>query len=197
MQSGASFVIREPYRLATLISAITCIGFSCGCRTLQKPYARSERPSFFEQEIYSRNWTAPDGAVIRFLNATITNFASHGEIMIAGFGETNANQVRCVELYRINRKADANMHDKFVLLDHDWGPREQGWWPSVVLSVEPVAEPKKITFRITRETLPGRGLEQKRLLYFLDYSSEIGVTPNMRELWLAVPEQQQHSHLKK
>ena len=108
-------------------------------------------------------------------------------MMIARFGDTNANQVRCLEIYRVNRKSDATLHDTFVLLDHDWGPREQGWWPSLVLSVEPIENIDRITFRITRETLPGRDMERKRLLYFLDYRSDVGVRPNMSELWLAIP----------
>jgi len=108
--------------------------------------------------------------------------------MIARFGDTNSNQVRCLELYRVNRKTDPTLRDTFVLLDHDWGPREQGWWPSVVISVEPTVSADRITFKIARETLPGRGLPKRRLLYFLDYRSGIGVTPSISEWWLAVPE---------
>ena len=108
--------------------------------------------------------------------------------MIARFGDTTANLARCLEFYRVNRTPEAALRDTFVLLDHDWGPREQGWWPSVVLSVEPITSGERITFRIMRETMPGRGLERKRLLYFLDYRSGVGVRPNMSELWLAIPE---------
>lgn len=178
-------------RLFTVsVSSVASLVVSCGCGSMQKQYAPSERPSFFEAEIRSRTWADLDGVAVRFLSATVTNFGSHGEIMIARFGDTNANQVRCLELYRVNRKTDATLHDTFVLLDHDWGPREQGWWPSVVLSVEPIVDAESIAFRITRETLPNRGVERKRLLYFLDYRKGVGVTPNMSELWLAIPEGQ-------
>lgn len=163
---------------------------SCGCGSLQRQYTPSERPSFFESEIRSRLWVDPDGVPVHFLSATVTNLGSHGEIMITRFGDTNSNQVRCLELYRVNRKTDATLHDKFILLDHDWGPREQGWWPSVVVSIEPVVNTDKIIFRITRETLPGRGIERKRLLYYLDYRIGVGVRPNMSEFWLAIPEGQ-------
>jgi len=108
--------------------------------------------------------------------------------MIARFGDTTANLARCLEFYRVNRTPEAALRDTFVLLDHDWGPREQGWWPSVVLSVEPITSGERITFRIMRETMPGRGLERKRLLYFLDYRSGVGVRLNMSELWLAIPQ---------
>ncbi len=184
----AVFVPMNIRRLAACALSVASLATSCGCGSLQKQYAPSERPSFFEPEIRSRTWLDLDAVPIGFLSATITNFGSHGEFMIARFGDTNANQVRCLELYRVNRKTDSTLHDKYVLLDHDWGPREQGWWPSVVVSVEPVATPDRITFRITRETLPGRGMERKRLLYFLDYRNGVGVRPNMSELWLAVPE---------
>ena len=177
-------VVRQ---VAACALSVASLAISCGCGSLQKQYAQSERPSFFEPEIRSRTWVDLDGVAIHFLSATVTNLGSHGEMMIARFGDTNANQARCLELYRVNRKTDATLHDKYVLLDHDWGPREQGWWPSVVLSVEPVVAPDRITFRITRETLPGRGTERKRLLYFLDYRRDTGVRPNMSELWLAVP----------
>lgn len=162
----------------------------CGCCSLVKQYLPSERPSFFEPEIRSRTWVDLDGVAIRFLSATVTNLGATGEMMIAHFGDTNLNQIRCLELYRVNRKTDASFHDKFVLIDHDWGPRDEGWWPSVVLSVEPIIGAGRVTFRITRETLPGPGMERKRLLYYLDYRSGIGVRPNMSELWLAIPEPQ-------
>jgi hypothetical protein len=179
----------ESLQASGLASALISLLLLCGCAT-QKQYAPSERPSFFESEIRSRTWTDPDGATVRYVSATVTNFGEQGEIMIARFGDTNANQVRCLELYRINRKTDATLRDSYVLLDHDWGPREQAWWPSVVISVEPIASPERVTFRITRETLPGRGVERKRLLYFLDYRRGVGVRPNMSELWLAVPGEQ-------
>jgi hypothetical protein len=174
--------------LAACFLSLTCFGILCGCGSLPKQYAPSERPSFFESEIRSKAWTDPDGVKVAFLGSTITNFGAQGEMMIARFGDTNANQVRCLELYRINRKANPTLRDTFVLLDHDWGPREQGWWPSIVISVEPIVGADRITFRITRETLPGRGVERKRLLYFLDYRTGVGVRPNMSELWLAVPD---------
>ncbi len=175
-------------RLAACCLFLACLGISCGCGSLPKKYAPSERPSFFEPEIRSRTWVDPDAVAVAFLSSTITNFGAHGEIMIARFGDTNSNQVRCLELYRVNRKTDPTLRDTFVLLDHDWGPREQGWWPSVVISVEPTVSADRITFKIARETLPGRGLPKRRLLYFLDYRSGIGVTPSISEWWLAVPE---------
>jgi hypothetical protein len=182
-----NLVICNARLFAAFASSLAFLLLLCGCASPQKPYAPSERPSFFESEIRSRKWTDPDGAEVRYLSATVTNFGAQGEIMIARFGDPNANQVRCLELYRVNRKADATLRDAYVLLDHDWGPREQVWWPSVVISVEPVVSPERITFRITRETLPGLGAERKRLLYFLDYRKGVGVRPNMSELWLAVP----------
>ena len=177
-------------QFAVCVVSVGSLMISFGCGSLQKRYAPSERPSFFEPEIRSRTWVDLDGQTVRFLSATVTNLGAHGEIMIARFGDRDASQVRCLELYRINRKTDATLHDKFVLIDHDWGPRDQGWWPSVVLSIEPVVSADGITFRITRETLPGTGKERRRLLYFLDYRSGVGVTPNMSELWLAIPEGQ-------
>lgn len=181
-------MIRNIRQFAADVLSLTCLMISFGCGSLHKQYVPSERPSFFEPEIRSRTWVDIDGVPVRFLSSTVTNFGAHREMMIARFGDTNSNQVRCLELYRINRKTDPTLHDTFVLLDHDWGPREQGWWPSVVISVEPIVSADRITFRITRETLPGLGLARKRLLYFLDYRSGVGVTPNISELWLAVPE---------
>ena len=46
------------------------------------------------------------------------------------------------------------LRDTFVLLDHRLGAEKQGWWPSVVISVEPIVSADKIAFTITRETLP-------------------------------------------
>ena len=160
---------------------------SFGCASLPGKYAPSERPGFFEPEIRSRTWVDVDGIVVRFLSATVTNLGAHGEMMIARFGDINANKVRCLELYRINRKTDATMHDKFVLIDHDWGPREQSWWPSVVVSVEPIVRAGSVSFRIIREAMPGRDTDGKRLIYFLDYRAGFGVTPNISEWWIERP----------
>lgn len=154
-----------------------------GCGSLQKQYAPSERPSFFEPEIRSRTWVDPDGVALRFLSATITNLAPHGEFMIARFGDTTLSQARCLEIYRINRKEDKTLHDKFVLIDHDFGPREQSWWPSVVISVEPIVRSDSVTFQIKREPIPNRPTDGRRLLYYLDYRVGVGVTPNMSEWW--------------
>jgi hypothetical protein len=166
-------------QLALCVLSVASPMIWCGCGSLQSQYAPSERPSFFETEIRSRTWFDLDGVALCFLSATVTNLGPHGEFMIARFGDTNTSQARCLEFYRINRKTDETLHDKYVLIDHDWGPREQSWWPSVALSVEPIVSTGRITFRIAREALPGRGIERKQLLYFLDYRSGVGVRPNM------------------
>jgi hypothetical protein len=169
---------------ALLLLLIAFPAIFCGCVSIKKQHVPSERPSFFQSEIESRSWVAPDGAVMHFISSTVTNLGAQGLIMIARFGDTNANKVRCLELYRINTKSDAAGQDALVLIDHDWGPRENAWWPSIVTSVEPIVSADKISFKITRETLPRERGERKRLLYFLDYTRHMGVIPNISEWWL-------------
>lgn len=160
---------------------------SWGCGSPQQRHIPSDRPSFFEPEIRTRMWVHLDGAAIHFLGATITNLGAHGEMMIARFGDTNQNLARCLEFYRINRKIYPATHDTFVLIDHDWGPREQGYWPSAVISVEPIILPDHVSFRVTREALPGQPAKGGRLLYYLDYRAGAGITPNMSEWWIEGP----------
>lgn len=107
--------------------------------------------------------------------------------MIARFGDAEQKWVRCLEFYGINRKTDSLAHDKFVLLDHDWGPRDQYWWPSVVISVEPILRPDSVSFQIVREAFPGTEADGRRLLYFLDYRAGVGFTPNISEWWVQKP----------
>lgn len=173
--------------LAVCVFPSVSFAILSGCASLQKQYAPSERPSFFAPEIHSRTWVDPDGAGLSFLDSIVTNLGSHGEFMIARFGNTNANQARCLEFYKIHRKPDNTLQDKYLLIDHDWGPREQSWWPSIVISVEPIVRNDGVSFQISRESISKRGGVEKRLLYFLDYRAGAGVTPNMSEWWIQRP----------
>lgn len=107
-------------------------------------------------------------------------------MMIARFGAMNSNQVRCLELYRVNRKSNPTLRDSFVLLDHDRGPDEQVWFPSVVTSVEPIVKKDKIVFRIRRVILTPKDKNREQLTYFLDYRPGVGVNPNMSQWRMSI-----------
>lgn len=161
---------------------LICISLSSGCVFNHKHYIPTDRPSFFDSEIQSKSWYDPDGKRVVFINSTKTNLSNFGEFLIANFGDEGSTQGRCIELYRVNKPAQGE-RDAFVLIDHDWGPREQAWWSSVVISIEPIRHADHISFKIVRESI-GDVQSKNRLLYYLDYRPIVGVSVNMTELWI-------------
>lgn len=154
--------------------------FGC-CSTPDSTFL--DRPRFFEQEITSRRWVDMDGLEVHYLRSSTSNFPGHGEIMIAEFGNKDSKQARCLEIYKVQRKAAPNLHDTFILLDHDWGPREQAWWGSVVVSVQAVMISDRIAFGIVREPT-GDNPKGSQLHYSLDLSRNQRVTVNISERWV-------------
>jgi hypothetical protein len=167
--------------------AIAVLLVSLGCRSSVPNSLPFVQPAFFEEEVRSRTWTAPDGTLIEFLGSTNLDLQGH-TILLAQFGDMKTKQIRCLEVYEINRKEDAASRDTFVLLNHDWGPREQSWWQSEVMLVEPLMHDNATSLKIIRHGQRAGEADGKSLLYFLDYRPGIGVSPNMSEWWVNRPQ---------
>ncbi len=182
-------MIATNFKLVFILNAVIAL-FLVGCKSSQVSRIETERPSFFESEIQSRSWVDPDGTPVRFLSENTTNVISRGEFLIAYFGDSASNQARCIEIYKVIRKDADGLYDKYVLLDHDWGPRDSAWWRGRVVSVELIVVNGMVVFKIVRDLMLEKEDGKKRILYYLNYRPGYGIRPNISEWWLAVPNDQ-------
>lgn len=159
-------------RIQCYIHLITCVtllgfGFGCACRNIRPPTS----PAFFEEELRSRHWQNSNAQTMALVN--LDNITTKmGEILaIAKYGDTNTGAIKCLEFFRVIPKEFPRERDTFVLLYHDWGPREGNWRDTDVVSVKPEALLKGVYFRITRKILKSSGNSSNEgVMYGLDYN---------------------------
>lgn len=184
-------------RLAMLFLVITSIGGGC-CSLCNKGFVPGV-PTFSEQEVRSKTWKDTHGQPLQLLEWSPFSFKHHGELLVAKYGDANAQVVTCLEFYRVIHQGQGpvavvplspqppseaiieSIPDKqsFDLLMHDYRPER-------VTSVETVERGDKLLFTITRETIQGEGKQEERrgLRYILVYDRAKTMYRNARlEVW--------------
>lgn len=157
-------------------------GFGCASRNIGAP----TNPAFFEEEIRSQHWQ-------NFKNQTMAlvswdKFTTRGNqnFVIAKYGDTNSSTIKCLDFFRVMPKEYPRERDTFVLLYHDWGPREGNWRDTDVVSVKPEELTEGVRFTIVRRILTTSTNNSNGVMYALDYNfdDDYGMTLNGEELFI-------------
>jgi hypothetical protein len=130
-----------------------------------------ERPTFFEHEIRSKVWTAQDGSAVGLIDWTVIKSLHHGEVLVVKFGETNMNTVNCLEFYAVQRRDSPTSSERYLLVDHDYGPQSKYTWEnSNVVAFNYFDSKEKMVFGIKRE-IRTEGTDRRKLIHYaLDYN---------------------------
>lgn len=172
---------------------ITCVmllasGFGCASRNIRPP----TNPAFFEEELRSRRWQISKDQTMAFVCWDNVTTKANENFVIAKYGDTNNGAIKCLEFFRVIPKEYSRERDTFVLLYHDWGPREGSWRDTEVVSVKPEELPKGVRFRITRKIPTSSENSTKGVLYSLDYNlnEDYRIALNAEEFFVNLRDQQ-------
>src|SRR4051812_3755660 len=112
-------------RIYYYVVSITCMmllgsGFGCASRNIWPPTS----PAFFEEELRSLNWQNPKDQTMALVSWDNVTTKAGEHLVIAKYGLTNSGAIKCLDFFRVIPKEFPGERDIFVLLYHDWGPRE-------------------------------------------------------------------------
>jgi hypothetical protein len=160
-----------------LIACAILFGSGCAFQDARPP----KIPAFFEEELRSLNWKNPKGQTVALVSWDNISATADEDLVIAKYGDRNTGVIQCLDFFRVMPKEYPRERDIFVLLYHDWGPRDGNWRDTEVVSIKPEKLPNGVRFRIIRKILPVSGNSTNGVLYCLEYNLKSDYTMRLND----------------